>query len=173
MNLTQKKLKQTFSYDDGNFYYLKRSGKMLPGSIAGVAGPRYYMIGIYRKTYRRHQLVWLFHKGYFPKLIDHIDGNSFNDRIENLRECTQHENTLNRKIDKRNKTGFRGVSISCSKDKPFMASINNPLGKRVNLGLYKTAEEASASFETAAKIFYNGKYTDRAITNSTEKVQKL
>lgn len=171
MYLTQQMLSDRFNYHEGKLFYKIKCGKSTPGIEAGCVGLRYFMIGINKKVYRRHQIVFIMHHGYLPKVVDHIDGNSFNDNIENLRDVSQKINCLNRKIDKRNKSGYRGVSIRSDKNKPFMASINNSNGKRINLGVFETAKEASIAFETAAKLFHNGGYSDRAITDITEKVQ--
>ena len=43
-----------------------------------------------------HRLVWVLVYGRFPKLIDHINGNPKDNRIENLREVNQSENDMNR-----------------------------------------------------------------------------
>ncbi|MDY6326802.1 MAG: HNH endonuclease signature motif containing protein [Bacteroidales bacterium] len=45
---------------------------------------------------RLHHLVWVLVYGRFPKLIDHINGNPKDNRIENLREVSQSENDMNR-----------------------------------------------------------------------------
>ena len=60
-----------------------------------------------------HHTVWAWHNGRFPTLqIDHINGNGFDNHIENLREVTQSENQLNqRRTWKPNaKTGLPGVN---------------------------------------------------------------
>ena len=45
---------------------------------------------------RMHIAVWAWHHGRFPTLqIDHVNGNGFDNHIENLREVTQSENMRN------------------------------------------------------------------------------
>lgn len=60
---------------------------------------------------RLHRLVWVLVYGRFPKLIDHINGNPKDNRIENLREVNQSENDMNRvwAWKPNAKTGLPGV----------------------------------------------------------------
>lgn len=48
-----------------------------------------------------HQLVWLWHTGFLPsgheKIIDHIDHNGLNNKVDNLRLVTPSVNSLNRR----------------------------------------------------------------------------
>jgi hypothetical protein len=48
--------------------------------------------------YRAHRLIWFYHYGRWPSsdVIDHIDRNKHNNRIENLREATFSENCKNK-----------------------------------------------------------------------------
>lgn len=73
-------------------------------------------------------------KGYFP---------------ENCRWVTPQQNSVN--TMKKNKTGFRGVSILPSGR--FRALIR-PNGNRVDLGVYDTAEEAAEAYDDASMRFF-------------------
>ena len=47
-------------------------------------------------TFRAHRIIWVYHHGRIPegKVINHIDGNRTNNRIENLEVVTYSENTI-------------------------------------------------------------------------------
>lgn len=69
------------------------------------------------KRYLLHTLVFAYHHGYLPKMVDHIDGDRSNNRIENLRECTYKENGYNSKKRSDNTSGHKGVSWSKAANK--------------------------------------------------------
>ena len=81
--------------------------------------------------------------------IDHINGNSLDNRRENLRFCTRSMNMHNRGPQKNNKTGYKGVCFDKSRGK-YIASISCNR-KQYNLGRYKTAEEARDAYEKKQK----------------------
>jgi hypothetical protein len=84
--------------------------------------------------------------------VDHIDGNTLNNHVSNLRFATKQENNRNRTMSSKNTTGFKGVCYNKSK-KRYQANITIN-GKLKHLGYYKTAEEASESYqETAQRLF--------------------
>lgn len=75
--------------------------------------------------------------------VDHKNGNGLdNRRMGNLRAATHRQNMCNMKRHKDNKTGFKGVFPYPN---GFRARIN-VLGKRVDLGCFRTAEEAHAKY---------------------------
>jgi hypothetical protein len=80
-------------------------------------------------------------------VVDHINGNSLDNRIENLREATRSENTWNSVRKTKNRTGYTGVTSTRNK---WVATIKNN-GKKIHVGTFKTPEEASCARESIAK----------------------
>jgi hypothetical protein len=61
-------------------------------------------------TFKYHRIAWFLHYGVFPKsLIDHADGDATNNKINNLRDCSNSENLCNRSKQKNNKSGYKNV----------------------------------------------------------------
>ena len=111
--ITQEKLKETFDYKDGEFYTKESRGRLKAGFKAGCKTKRGYIaIRIDGKPYLAHRLVWLYHHGYMPPMIDHIDNNKTNNHITNLRIATASQNQHNRIKNKNNTTGVKGLSIA-------------------------------------------------------------
>ena len=106
------------------------------------------------KTYFGHRIVFLMHKGYLPKYIDHINGNRSDNRIENLREANWSENQQNKPCYKTSSTGVKGVY---KKDKKFMASIQLNK-KRYNLTC-ETIELAKEAIELLRDMLH-GKFAN-------------
>lgn len=86
---------------------LKRSGEPVQGLIEypfelkqTIVDGRYYGVGIFRKTQYVHRLVLLGFKGPCPPGHEgaHLNGNSFDNRIENLDWKTPSANQLDRKL---------------------------------------------------------------------------
>ena len=87
-------------------------------------------------------------------IIDHINRDTLNNSRSNLRECNHKENRLNSKLNKNNKTGFRGVSIY-GKTNKFTASIK--LHKNTRIGIYENSIDAAKAYNEYA-LKYNGKF---------------
>lgn len=90
--------RKLFEYrEDGSLVWKVSRGSVRVGDIAGSLNNHgYLVVGIDSVTYRVHQIVFLIHYNYIPKVIDHIDRDKINNRIENLRSVTHRENNLNR-----------------------------------------------------------------------------
>ena len=115
--ITQERLKELFDYQDGQLIWkVKKAQCVKIGTAAGwanrdVHGQQYINVEIDNKSYKVHRLVFMYHHGYFPSTIDHIDGNRFNNKIENLREVTASPNAQNSKFRKSNTSGHKNVSF--------------------------------------------------------------
>lgn len=84
--------------------------------------------------------------------VDHINGNSLDNRKENLRFCTNQQNSFNRQAQKNNKLGIKGVSWKKS-HKKFMARIK--VGEKViHLGHFDSAIKAALVYQEAEKKYF-------------------
>lgn len=101
-----------------------------------------YVIG-YSKENGTKFLLHTYLKGIEDgKVIDHIDGNKLNNRKYNLRHVTHSLNCLNKKIQKNNSTGKKGVS-KITKGNQIRYSASMIYEKRkYYLGVYDNFEEA-------------------------------
>ena len=111
--ITQELLKCLFVYENGHlFWRIKPSNSASIGDLAGYIRPpqNYRYVGINKKYYLAHRLIYLYHYGQLPKYIDHIDGNVYNNKIENLRECSLRQNGMNRGKGINNTSGHKGIS---------------------------------------------------------------
>jgi hypothetical protein len=145
--LTHERLLEVLDYDpdSGIFTWLApRSSRVKPGQIAGSIDPRgYRRIGVLGTAYFAHRLAWLACYAKWPDgVIDHIDGNTVNNSIFNLRDVPQVLNTRNFKLSKNNTSGFNGVSWS-AKGKTWTAHIMIG-GKSIYVGRADSPEKAYA-----------------------------
>lgn len=115
----------------------------------------YREVNINNNFYMVHRLIWLHATGEWPKNeIDHINVNKLDNRLINLREATRTQNTYNRIIKKGNNTGFRGVRFRDDVKKKQFAVCIGFKGRTINLGYYKTAEEAHEVYKKAVKKYH-------------------
>ena len=148
--------------DEGKFVWknVSKHHKSLNGQEAGCPvvnqnGKTYWNIKINNKRYKRGRLMFLYVYGGFPNpCVDHINGNSLDDRIENLREATVIENAWNHKKRKRRIDLPMGVRNMANGK--FQARISYK-GKQLHLGVFDTPDEAKAIYETKRKKLY-GKF---------------
>ena len=85
---------------------------------------RYLVIIYKRKTIPVQNIIWEKNNTKIPKgmVIDHINHNKLDNRIENLRLVTPNENCKNKSIGSRNISGIMGVSW-CKQTSKWSSSI--------------------------------------------------
>lgn len=145
--LTQQLVKALFDYDPETGYLIWTS----TGKVAGTVDVRYIKIGVHWKKFFAHQIVWLWHNGYMPNYIDHIDGNGYNNKIENLRECNQSQNMGNARWSE-----MRGIEKHGRK---WRVRICGGGWKR-ELGSYETLEEAIAARNVGYREYFGDFFTE-------------
>lgn len=77
-----------------------RDGVLVRRSTGKVVGSRrpdgYIQVSHKSRCYLAHRIIFEMHHGRPPAVIDHVNRHRFDNRIENLRECSFSENNHNR-----------------------------------------------------------------------------
>lgn len=158
--MTQEELKLLLNYDKntGEFTWKKlnkTSNRKLGQRAGSLHNKGYRHIRLHNKLYLEHRLAWLYTYGYFPKVIDHIDGNKLNNKLSNLRECTQAQNMWNTSIIKNTLSKVKGVSyVKLLKKWIVRVQINK---NRKTIGYFDDLELAEL-VAIEARIKYHGEY---------------
>jgi hypothetical protein len=84
------------------------------------------------------------------ELGDHCDGNTLDNRRQNIRRCTRPQNAFNRRIRCDNQAGYKGVYPVRNK---WRAAIEHP-GGREHLGYFRDPREAARAYDAAAKRLF-------------------
>lgn len=155
--ITQKELKQLVDYRDGNLYWRVQKGRSKIGDKLGCKQKNtrrsnifYVFTRIDQVNYRLHRLIWLWHYGYLPAYVDHINGDGSDNRIENLRACSQVENSRNAKLSKANTSGYKNVSKQKNK---WLVQLNLN-GKNQRVGLFVDIELAALVAQEARNKYF-------------------
>ena len=145
--MNKQQLNKLFFYKDGVLYWKNpKSNRLKIGDKAGAVAPdKRERICLNGKLILTHRVIFAFHNDYWPKFVDHIDGNKANNKIENLRPTNLSQNQWNRKIDGRNKSGVKGVYFDNARNK-WVAGIRKN-NKKIFLGRFDTLKEAKKQIE--------------------------
>ena len=113
------------------------------------------------KGLKTHRIVYLLAHGKISSemIIDHINGNPSDNRIENLREITMEVNRRNTGKHPANTTGVTGVA--CAKNGTYRASVKTLDNKRIEKSFSISKYGESEAFRLAC----NWRSTQIALLN--------
>ncbi len=112
--LTAERLREILSYDveTGVFRWRIDTVRCCMGDVAGNTSHKrgYRHITIDYRKYLSHRLAWLYVYGKWPiGNLDHINGDTDDNRISNIRVATIQQNCWNKSLRKDNKLGVRNI----------------------------------------------------------------
>ena len=147
----QEYLNTLFKYDpeQGILHWIPQLGKRCNNTRprAGCYTTKgYRIIRIDGRLYKEHRIIWVMHNGSIPDGldIDHIDRNTSNNKLENLRLVTRSINHLNK--------NSKGVTYDKTRNKwKAQLTLN---GKQVLNKRFDSYEEALSTYqEVKLKLF--------------------
>lgn len=141
-----------FEYEVSTSGRVRRGGRIIKGQIVEKRHLIHLWRGGFRYCFRIASLVAL---AFIPNPnnlpeVDHIDRNSLNNFVGNLRWADRSLNTANTR--RKSKLGYKGVSYQ-QHAKRFKAKIKYNQ-KQYHLGYFKTAKEAANAYNEAARALW-------------------
>lgn len=162
--LTQAQVRRLFAYSENGYLTwrvaLNKATKI--GDRAGTSSDspkEYSRVKINGWEYALHRLIYLWHTGESPTIVDHIDHNRQNNRIENLRPASFSDNSRNALLRNDAQIKVKGVTYRPGKRKPYVAELRVN-GKRVlHLSCF-TLQEAERAVKEARRIYHKDFHCD-------------
>lgn len=99
--------------------------------------------------YLAARIIWKMVYGAEPEYVDHIDRNSLNDALANLRSVTSVQNGRNRSKTRGSACPYKGVQKT---QYGTYATDMTFDGQEIHLGTFKSAEAAATAFRSGIKL---------------------
>lgn len=99
----------------------------------------YVLVRILGKCRKASRVIWMMETGRVPDCVDHIDGDTGNNRFSNLRDVSHSMNMRNRRRSGQNASGCTGVYRMSGRSWAVQIDAD---GKRHYLGAYRDFDQA-------------------------------
>lgn len=142
-----ERLKEVLQYspETGKFFRITKGDVRLKPTGSVCRG--YLLLCVDGKRFFAHRAAWAMHYGEWPKsILDHLNCDTSDNRIHNLRLATKTQNNQNRGKSKANTSGFKGVYWHKKAQKWYSTGVVD--GKQKYLGLFERPEDASSAYES-------------------------
>lgn len=164
--ITMDRLRETFGYDEANpaapLVRIKQGRGKTP-KTERTSGSKYRRLKVGDRYYSMSRMVWVWHHGSIPgdMELDHINRDSQDNRIENLRIVSRSDNNRNRQIS--GKSMYRGVTWMDARGKWAAQIMAN--GRGVHIGLFDTEAEAASAWDAGMRLFHGPDHTHPSNTS--------
>lgn len=155
MELTQNLVRDLFDYKEGCLFWKKPSKykPFLLGRRAGYINEiNRSVIMINQNAFLSSRIIFLWHKGWLPEIVDHENNNPLDDRIENLRAANYSQNNRNCTSAKNSTSKYLGVGRYKGNPAWIARIVSN--GKRTNIGSFSSEDEAALAYNKYAVIIH-------------------
>jgi len=115
------------------------------GCIAKIRTLTYRIVKVCGLRTTCSKVMYALYYGHYVEMVDHIDGNPLNNKIENLKASSADMNAKNIGLSKRNTSGIGGVSWDKTMCMWKASGSKSLEGRRrtIHLGYYDTIFEAA------------------------------
>jgi hypothetical protein len=134
-----------YEHNSGRIINRTQRGNIPVGKVLGTStGGGYMTLNVCGVTMYCHRVAFAMHNGFWPEMVDHIDGDVANNKASNLRASNKILNARN--AASKNKNKFRGA---CKRRYGWEVFIRSN-GKQIWLGNFKNEVEAAFRYDLAS-----------------------
>ena len=155
-----KRFNEAFEYRNGELYWkiMTNPSKKLIGKKAGCkSSGAYGVVNLDGQAYSIHKVIFCMHNGFMPEIVDHINGDKSDHKIENLRAATHQSNNWNRVTQSNNKLGLKNISWHKQNQKYWVQLAKN--GKKI-VSVFVEDLELAELVAIEARNKYHGEFAN-------------